>query len=216
MIEHRKFTLVIDCGPDFRQQMLREQVKKLDAILMTHSHKDHLAGLDDIRAFNYFQKKPMNVYASTEVEEAIRHEFFYAFDPANRYPWLPKVTLHNISPEKFSIDKLKVVPIQVMHGNLPVLGFRFGDFTYITDASFIAEEELEKIAGTKILVLNALRKEKHISHFSLQEAIDVAEKAGVGQTYFTHISHQMGLHEEVSSELPPNFFLAYDGLKMEV
>jgi len=226
MIEENNFTLVIDTGPDFRQQMLREQVKKVDAILYTHSHKDHVAGLDDIRAFNYFTQQPMDIYATEEVQEAIRREFYYAFDPNYNYPWIPKMKFHTITLSPFEIGPLKIIPAEVLHLKLPVLGFRFihlnprqgepNDFTYITDASFIAEEEFEKIKGTKVLVLNALKKEKHISHFSLDEAIEMSQRIGAEKTYFTHMSHQMGLHDVVSAQLPRNIFLAYDGLKVEV
>lgn len=226
MIEENNFTLVIDSGPDFRQQLLRENVQKLDAILFTHAHKDHVAGLDDIRAFNFFTGRPMDIYATTEVQEDIRKEFYYAFDAQNDYPWIPRMRFHTITPAPFEIGPFKIIPIQVLHHKLPVLGFRFVhqainpnndegghcDFTYITDASFIAEEELEKIRGTKKLVLNALRKEKHISHFNLKEAISVSQRTGAEKTYFTHMSHQMGLHDAVSAELPPDIFLAYDGL----
>lgn len=226
MIEEEGFSLVVDCGPDFRQQLLRERVKKLDAILFTHSHKDHVAGLDDIRAFNFFSQAPMDIYATIQVQEAIRREFSYAFDLLSDYPWIPKMKLHTITLTPFEMGPLKIKPVEVLHHKLPVLGFRFAsrssgeggsaDFTYITDASFISEEELEKVKGTKILVLNALRKEKHISHFSLEEAIAMAERIGAEKTFFTHISHQMGLHDLVSAQLPQNVFLAYDGLKVEV
>lgn len=226
MIQENDFTLVIDSGPDFRQQLLREDVKRLDAILFTHSHKDHLAGLDDIRAFNFFTQQPMDIYATEEVQQAIRSEYAYAFDPNNDYPWIPKMKFHTITLDPFEIGPLKIIPLQVLHHKLPVLGFRFArrsfsegaayDFTYITDASFIAEEELNKISGTKILVLNALRKEKHISHFNLEEAIAMSQRIGAEKTYFTHMSHQMGLHDVVSAELPENIFLAWDGLKITV
>lgn len=208
--------IAIDSGPDFRQQMLRENVKKLDGILYTHSHKDHLGGLDDVRAFNYFLQRPMDLYATRDVEEAIRQEYHYAFDPLNNYPWLPKIKFHRIDLTPFRIGPWKVIPVQVMHGMLPVYGFRLGDFTYITDANRIESVELEKIKGTKILVLDALRKEKHVSHFSLNEAMEMARKIGADKTYFIHLSHQMGLHGVVSQELPGNMFLAYDGLSFEV
>lgn len=216
LIEEKDFVLLIDCGPDFRQQMLRENVKKLDAILFTHSHQDHVAGLDDIRAFNFFQGVPMDVYATEMDQFAIRKEFHYAFDTAIEYPWIPKIRFRTIDLSPFEIGPLRITPVQVMHHRLPVLGFRLFDFTYITDASFIAEAEMGKIYGSKILVLNALRREKHISHFNLAEATAAAEKIGAEKTFFTHMSHQMGFHEVVSKELPQNIFLAYDGLKLEV
>ncbi len=214
MIEDASTCLSVDAGPDFRQQMLREDVRRLDAVLFTHAHKDHLAGLDDVRAFNYFLQKPMDVYATHEVQEVIRSEFAYAFDPVIDYPGIPKIKLHTISTNAFRIGSIDFLPIQVMHYRLPVLGYRFGDFSYITDANFIAAEEKQKIRGSRFLVLNALRKEKHISHFNLDEAIALAEEIGAEATYFTHISHQLGKHEEVAAKLPRKMFLAYDGLKI--
>lgn len=214
MIESDSTCISVDAGPDFRQQMLREKVQRLDAVLFTHAHKDHLAGLDDVRAFNYFLQKPMDVYATFQVQEVIRNEFAYAFNRENDYPGIPKIKLHTIDLNPFSIGNIAFHPVEVFHFKLPVLGFRFADFTYITDANFISEEEKKKIRGTRFLVLNALRKEKHISHFNLAEAIALAEEIGAEATYFTHISHQLGNHEEVIKQLPPTIFLAYDGLKI--
>jgi phosphoribosyl 1,2-cyclic phosphate phosphodiesterase len=216
MVEIETQTIVIDSGPDFRQQMLREDVRKVDAILLTHAHKDHTAGLDDVRAFNYFLKRPMDVYATPGVQQALRTEYFYAFDKKNNYPGIPQINLKTVGLKPFLIESIVVTPIEVFHHKLPVLGYRIGDFTYITDANLIHEEEREKINGSRILVLNALRKEKHISHFSLDEAVELAKQIGAEQTYFTHISHQLGLHEEVSKSLPEGMYLAYDGLKLDL
>lgn len=210
-IRSEKTSLVIDTGPDFRYQMLRQKVKQLDAVLFTHPHKDHMAGLDDIRAFNFFTKKPMEVYADSLTEEALRRDFYYAFSDT-RYPGIPELNLHTFTMEPFYIGDIPIIPIQVWHLKMPVMGFRIGHFTYITDANRIEEEEKNKIRGTKLLVLNALRKQKHISHFSLSEAIDLVMELGVPSAYFTHISHQLGLHAEVESELPEHIHLAYDGL----
>lgn len=214
LIESESTAIVVDTGPDFRQQMLREEVKRLDAVLFTHGHKDHVAGLDDVRAFNYFLQKPMDVYATGPVQEIIRNEFSYAFDRENDYPGIPKIKLHTIDLEPFSIGDISFQPIEVYHLKLQVLGFRFGDFTYITDANYISDTEKEKIKGSRFLVLNALRVDKHVSHFNLAEAIALAQEIGAEATYFTHISHQLGLHQEVSRQLPPDVFLAYDGLKI--
>lgn len=206
----------IDTGPDFRQQMLRAGINHLDAVLYTHSHKDHLAGLDDIRAFNYFSGRPMPLYATEQVQQAIRREFSYAFDPENTYPGLPQIEFHTIGLEPFVVGQKQIIPVQVHHAGMPVLGFRIGDLTYITDANHIDRQELEKIRGSRILVINALRKQPHMSHFSLQEAIAVARAAEATSTYLTHISHQMGLHADVEAELPPGIHLAYDTLSLEI
>lgn len=205
------FTIVIDTGPDFRYQMLRAGVKRLDAVLFTHDHKDHTAGLDDLRAFNFMQKKPMDVYATTEVQTAITKAFDYVFSD-NKYPGLPKINLHTISNKIFNIQNVTITPIEVMHYKLPVLGFRINQFTYITDANKISKKELQKVVGSKVLVINALRKEDHISHFTLAEATAVAQYVNAKQTYFTHISHQMGLHKQVDENLANGLNLAYDGL----
>ncbi|MCX6181002.1 MAG: MBL fold metallo-hydrolase [Bacteroidetes bacterium] len=215
MIETEGKVFVIDAGPDFRQQMLREKVKKLNAIVFTHEHKDHIAGLDDVRAFNYITKKPAEIYASDLVQVALKREFHYVFSGID-YPGIPQLNLHTINNSPFEIEGVKFIPISVLHYKLPVYGFRIGDFTYITDANYISEEELEKVKGSKILVLNALRKEKHISHFTLDEAVDLIKKVKPEKAYLTHISHMMGKHADVSKELPDGIELAYDGLNFEV
>ncbi|MEY2924293.1 MAG: hypothetical protein RLZZ337_841 [Bacteroidota bacterium] len=211
LVETDEVSLVVDTGPDFRQQMLRAKVKKMDAVLFTHGHKDHTAGFDDIRGFNFIQKKAMDVYADKYVEVTLKRDFYYAFEEI-KYPGVPDLKLHIIENKPFNIEGLEVKPILLKHHKLPVFGFRFGDFTYITDANYISEEEKEKIKGSKVLVLNALRKTQHISHFSLQEAIDLALELEVEQTYFTHMSHQIGFHKEVDAELPKGMNLAFDGL----
>lgn len=214
MIEDKGKIIVIDSGPDFRYQMLRANVQHLDAIVFTHEHKDHIAGLDDIRAFNYRQQGPVEVYADLRVQEALKREFYYIFADF-KYPGVPELKLHTIGLEPFSIGKTEFTPIEVMHYKLPILGFRINDFTYITDAKTVSEVERAKIKGTKILVINALQKQSHISHFTLDEAIAFAEEIGAEKTYFTHISHRLGTHRLISHALPPNIALAYDGLKIE-
>lgn len=210
-IEMEGTNLVIDTGPDFRQQMLRERISKLDAVLLTHSHKDHIAGMDDVRAFNFLQQRGMPVYGTPGTLEQVKREFYYAFD-GEKYPGTPVLQLHPTDEREFEFNGLKITPLPVHHLRMPVLGFRIGDFSYITDANAIPEKTLAKLGGTKVLVLNALQKEKHISHFNLDEAILQAKTIGAEQTYFTHISHKMGLHQSVSKELPDAIALAHDGL----
>jgi phosphoribosyl 1,2-cyclic phosphate phosphodiesterase len=213
MVESASTAIVVDTGPDFRCQMLREKVRSLDAVLFTHPHKDHIAGLDDVRAFNFFLDRPMPVYANVMTQEALMREFAYAFAD-KRYPGVPNLELHTIALEPFSVGDIPVVPIEVWHLKMPVLGFRFGNFTYITDANRIDEREKEKIRGSEVLVVNALRREKHISHYNLSEAVALVAELGIPKAYFTHISHQLGRHSEIEQELPPGIHLAYDGLQV--
>lgn len=215
LVESATTAIVVDTTPDFRYQMLRADVKKLDAVLFTHPHKDHIAGLDDVRAFNFFQHRAMPVYANELTIEALMREFGYAF-AQKRHPGVPHLELHPITLEPFTIGDIFIKPILVWHLKMPVLGFRFGHFTYITDANRIEAAERDKIRGSKTIVLNALRKEDHISHFSLGEAITTVQELGITTAYFTHISHQLGLHQVIEKELPSGMHLAYDGLVVHV
>lgn len=208
-------SFVIDTGPDFRQQMLRENIKQLDAVLLTHSHKDHIAGLDDIRAFNFLQQRDMPVYGTSDTLHQLKTEFYYAFEDT-RYPGTPQIQLMNIDVQPFYIHAIPIIPLPVMHLRMPVLGFRIGGFSYITDANYINPETMNRLVGTEVLVLNALQKETHVSHFTLQEAIAVAQKVGARQTYFTHISHKLGLHKLIEKELPNSIALGFDGLSFEL
>ncbi len=213
LIETSDKTLVIDSGPDFRYQMLRAGVKDLDAILYTHEHKDHVAGLDDIRPFNYLLKKNIDIYATERVQEGLRREFAYIFSEV-KYHGLPQIEMHTIGHNSFFVGRTKIEPLDIMHYKLPILGFRIGDFTYITDAKTVPEHTIRKIKGTKTLVINALQRQDHISHFTLNEALDFAAEINAEMTYFTHISHNLGLHADVEQELPDNIKLAYDGLTL--
>lgn len=215
IVETENTNFIIDTGPDFRYQMLREGVKKLDAVVFTHEHKDHIAGFDDIRGFNWKTQMPMEVYATPNVEIALKRDFHYAF-AEKRYPGVPSLNLHILDNNPFEVGDLVLTPIEVLHYKLPVFGYRVGDFSYITDVNFIADEEKEKLKGSKVLVLSALRQSEHISHYSLEQAIEVAQEIGAEQTYFIHMSHQMGLHEEVNAQLPEGMNLSYDGLVLEI
>ncbi len=207
--------IVIDAGPDFRAQMLREKVNSLRAILLTHEHVDHIFGLDDIRSFNWTQKHPTDIYAEERVQEAIKRIFHYVF--ANfKYPGVPKMQLHMINGNKFKIDGIEFVPIRCFHHKLPVYGFRLGDLTYITDTNFIPLEEMEKIKGSRILIINCLHREKHISHFNLEEALEVIHEIKPEKAYLTHLSHSFGKYNDIIKELPENVFVGYDGLKMVI
>lgn len=216
MLELEGQRLVVDCGPDFRQQMLREGVKKIDGILFTHQHKDHTGGIDDIRSFNFLSKKPVDFYCTRETEDGIKEQYRYVFTETD-YPHLPKMIFHRIGKDAFSIGQLHIQPIEVMHGPMPVLGFRFGSsFTYITDAKTISAEERNKIRGTKVLVINALRETDHYSHLTVKEALDIVEDIKPEVAYFIHMSHQFGLHTEAEKHLPANVRVAYDGLKLHL
>ena len=214
LVQSSTTTLVVDTTPDFRTQMLRENVKKLDAVIFTHPHKDHIAGLDDIKAYNFFQQKPMDIYANELTQEALKKEFSYIFAD-KKYPGVPSVNMQNITGQTFLVGDIPVTPIVVYHLHMPVLAFRFGKFTYITDANRIEENEKQKILGSDTVVLNALRKNEHVSHFNLQEAIATVDELKIPNAYFTHMSHQLGTHEEISKELLPNRHLAWDGLTLE-
>jgi len=214
LLEAEGLTLLFDAGPDFRQQMLREKVSRLDAIILTHEHKDHIAGLDDVRAFNYKSQAAIDIYSEDRVQKALRKEYSYVFSEI-QYPGIPKMKLNPIPEHGFTIKSLEIIPIRVFHYHLPVYGFRIGNFAYITDANYIPEESKEKLFGVKYLVINALRKEKHISHFSLREALDFIREISPKKAYITHISHQMEYHAEVSKDLPKGTVFAYDGLTVQ-
>ena len=214
LIEHKNSSILIDAGPDFRQQMLNANVDRLNAILITHEHRDHIAGIDDVRAFNFISKRPMDIWAEERVQNALKNDFSYIFTE-NKYPGAPEVKLHRIDGLPFYINEVKVIPIRAFHYKMPVFGFRIDNLTYITDANFIPEEEKEKMVGTQYLVINALRKQKHISHFSLPEALKLINELSPRKAFITHISHQMGLYANVQQELPENVCLAYDGLTIE-
>ncbi len=215
LIEVDRQFINIDAGPDFRCQMLREKVRKLDAILITHCHKDHIAGLDDVRSFNYLSKKPMNIYAMERDQKAIKNEFAYAFGE-NRYPGVPEFNMHTIGQKPFKIESTKVIPLPALHMQMEILGFRIGGFSYVTDANYLPGSTLALMLGSKIVVLNALRKRKHPSHYNLEEAIKVLKFLHPERAYLTHISHLMGFYAQVKKELPPFIHLAYDGLTIEI
>lgn len=223
LVEHDGFRILIDCGPDFRQQMLRESITDVDAVILTHQHKDHTGGMDDIRAFNYFRQEAFPIYAEEYVQESLKMEYSYAFAEF-KYPGVPEYKLHTIDGNPFTISKklpdnsiktITVTPIRVFHYKLPILGFRFGNMAYITDGSSIPESEFEKLKGVELLIINTVRKEKHISHFSLPEALEIIEKVAAPRNYLTHMSHQIGSHSHLEEILPANVAPAYDGLKLD-
>ncbi len=215
MLESEHTVIVVDAGPDFRQQMLRAEAKKLDAVVITHNHKDHTGGLDDVRAFNWIQKKPMDIYARESVLESVRKEFSYAF-AENKYPGVPDINLHPIENRLFQIGDMELHPIEALHHKMPVYGFRTGHFSYLTDANYLEQQELDKMKGSQVVIINALRKERHISHFTLDEAVSLLEYLNPEYGFITHVSHQMGLRKEIEPGLPKNIRLAYDGLEIQV
>ena len=213
-ISWENHSFVIDCGPDFRQQMLSSNCQKVDGILFTHEHADHTAGIDDIRPFN-FKQGEIPIYAHQRVIDNLRRRFDYVFETVNKYPGAPSVaTIEVVNNEPFSLGNKTVIPIDVMHGNLQVFGYRIDDFAYLTDVKTIEKSEIEKLKNLKVLVINALREEPHDTHFNLKEALDFITLVQPKTTYLTHISHSMGYHEEVQRKLPPNVFLAYDNLEI--
>ena len=215
LIESDTTKIIIDSGPDFRQQLLRIGLKSLDAVVFTHEHKDHIAGLDEVKAFNFFNQMRMPVYASSRVQDALKREFAYIFTE-DKYPGVPEIDLYTVEDSPIKIKDIELLPIDVIHYRLPIKGYRINDFTYITDANYISEQEKNKIKGSKIIVINSLRKQEHVSHFTFQQAIDLMLELQPEKAYFTHISHQLGLHDEVSKELPDFIELAYDGLQLKI
>jgi phosphoribosyl 1,2-cyclic phosphate phosphodiesterase len=215
LIEINNKVFTIDAGPDFRYQLLREQVKRLDGILITHNHKDHIAGLDDVRSFNFLSRKPMDIYASARDQNAIKTEFSYAFSNS-KYPGVPSFNLHTIADLPFSIGPIKIQPLPALHFSMEVLGFRIGDFAYITDTNYIPPSTLALLFDCKIIVLNALRKEPHVSHYNLEQAINILTFLRPEKAYLTHVSHLLGFHNEVEKDLPDFIRLAYDGLRLEI
>ncbi len=213
MVEHGATRIIIDAGPDFRQQMLREDIRRIDGILLTHEHKDHIAGLDDVRAFNYTSGREVALYAEGRVQRVVKKDFDYAFSE-ERYPGVPDIRLVDIGEEPFRIGDMEIIPIRGRHYRLPVLGFRIGGIAYLTDFNGIESGEMDKLRGVEALVVNALRREPHISHFTLDEALHISASVGAQRTYITHISHQMGRHDQVCCGLPDGATLAYDGLKI--
>ncbi len=215
LVEWDSYTYVIDCGPDFRYQMLRANCSKINGILFTHEHTDHVIGMDDIRPF-FFRQGDIPIYAHRRVLNALHKRFEYIFETKDRYPGAPSVIEHVITNSPFMLQELEVIPINVMHGALQVFGFRFKDFAYLTDVKTIAKEEIEKLRGVKVLVVNALRIKPHYSHFNLEEALQFIEQVNPERAYLTHISHLLGLHEEVQQKLPKNVYLAYDNLQLNI
>ena len=215
LISWENYTYIIDCGPDFRQQMLRENVQSINGVLFTHEHSDHTAGLDDLRPFCY-QIGAMPIYLNKRTLQSLEQRFQYIFSKENRYPGAPSVQPILVDKSKFILNGVEVMPIEILHGNLPVTGYRFNSIAYLTDVKSISKNEKQKLQNLDILIVNALRIEEHPTHFNLEEALQLVEELKPKKTYFTHISHKLGFHKEVSKMLPENVFLAFDGLKIEI
>jgi phosphoribosyl 1,2-cyclic phosphate phosphodiesterase len=213
MVETETTSVVIDAGPDFRQQLLREKTRKLDAVVFTHEHKDHIAGLDEVKAFNFISGRKMPVYATRRVLEALKREFAYIF-AEEKYPGIPEIEVFDFENDPFTIGNIPFRPVNVLHYRLPVKGFRIRNFAYVTDANFIPEQEKEKLKNLDVLVLNALRREPHVSHFTLKEAVEMVNELNPRKAYLTHLSHQMGLHKDICRDLPANMEPAVDGLQI--
>jgi phosphoribosyl 1,2-cyclic phosphate phosphodiesterase len=215
LVEYKGYSILIDCGPDFRAQMLTNQITHIDAILYTHEHNDHTAGLDDIRPY-FFRQGDIPIYAHKRVLDSLKKRFDYIFESENKYPGAPSVVVNEIKNVPFKFKELDIIPVNVMHNRVQVFGYRLADFVYLTDVKTIEEEEIEKLRGVKVLVINALRIEKHHSHFNLEDALEFINKVKPERAYIIHISHVMGFHEEVQAQLPENVFLAYDNLKITI
>ncbi len=215
MLTRRNSNIIIDCGPDFRMQMLKHKVEDIDAVVFTHAHRDHIAGLDDIRAFNFILNKSIDIYGSKVTLKAIKVQFPYIFMPG-RYKGAPQLILHPITDKPFGIGEFDFIPVEVMHQEMKVFGYRIADFTYITDANYISPAELDKVRGSKVLVINALRISRHATHFSLAEALEIIAELKPEVAFLTHISHFLGKSEEIEPSLPKGVHLAYDGLQIEV
>jgi len=215
LIEYDGYNILIDCGPDFRAQMLKNNVTHIDAILYTHEHNDHTAGLDDIRPY-FFKQGDIPIYAHKRVLDSLKKRFDYIFESENKYPGAPSVVVNEIQNASFKFKEIDIIPINVMHNQVQVFGYRLADFVYLTDVKTIQKEEIKKLEGVKVLVINALRKEKHHSHFNLEDALEFINKVKPERAYIIHISHLMGFHEEVQAQLPENVFLAYDNLKISL
>ena len=215
LVEVDGVNILIDAGPDLRQQLLRCGVTRLDALLLTHEHKDHTGGIDDVRPINFLMKTPLNIYGQPRVMKAIRNDYSYAFGP-DQYPGVPQLVLNPLQPEPFEVKGVEVIPVKVRHMTLPIFGYRIRNFGYITDASFISETEKKKLRGVKVLVINALRREQHYSHFNLEQALAIIDELKPERAYLTHVSHRLGKYVDVSQELPQNVFLGIDNQVIEV